>query len=64
VIAIAGTLGDGYHVMHDHGISAATAIPNAPMTLENASANAADLISDATRQVMRMLKVGGQVFGK
>ncbi|MDP6453795.1 MAG: glycerate kinase [SAR202 cluster bacterium] len=63
VIAISGTLGDGYHVVHDHGISAATAIPNAPMTLETASANAAALISDATRQVMRMLKVGGRVLG-
>ena len=64
VIAIAGTLGEHYHIVHDHGISAATAIPNGPMTMETASAQAALLITDATRQVIRMLKVGGQVFGQ
>ena len=64
VIAIAGTLGDHYHIVHEHGISAATSIPNGPMTLESASEHAAHLITDATRQVIRMLKVGGQVFGQ
>jgi glycerate kinase len=64
VIAIAGTLGENYQVVHDHGISAAVAIPNGPMTLEAASAQAAYLITDSTRQVIRMLKVGGQLFSR
>ena len=37
VIAIAGTLGDRYRLVHEHGIEAALAITNAPMSLEEAS---------------------------
>ena len=58
VIAIAGTLGDRYRLVHDHGIDAAIAITNAPMSLEEASSRAADLIADATAQAMRVMKVG------
>jgi glycerate kinase len=63
VIAIAGTLGDRYTLVHDHGIDAALAITNAPMTLEEASARAAELIADSTVQAMRMMKVGVNVLG-
>ena len=58
VIAIAGTLGDRYRLVHDHGIDAAVAITNAPMSLEEAYSRAADLIADATAQAMRVMKVG------
>ena len=63
VIAIAGTLGDRYTLVHDHGIDAATAITNAPMTLEQASSRAPDLIAAATAQAARMMKVGARVLG-
>ncbi len=62
VIAIAGTLGDRYRLVHDHGIDAAIAITNAPMSLEEASSRAADLIADATAQAMRMMKVGARAM--
>ena len=62
VIAIAGTLGDRYHLVHDHGINAALAITNAPMTLEQASSHAADLVAAATAQAMRLLKIGASVL--
>ena len=58
VIAIAGTLGDRYRLVHDHGIDAAIAITNAPMSLDEASSRAADLIADATAQAMRVMQVG------
>ena len=64
VIAIAGTLGDRYQLVHEHGIDAAVAITNAPMGLEEASSRAAELITDATEQTMRMMKVGMGVVGR
>ena len=63
VIAIAGTLGDRYHLVHERGIDAALAITNAPMTLEEASSRSADLITDATTQAARMMKVGARALG-
>ena len=61
VIAIAGTLGDRYRLVHEHGIEAAVAITNAPMSLEEASSRAADLIADAAEQAARMIKIGARV---
>ena len=61
VIAIAGTLGDRYTIVHDHGIDAALAITNGPMTLEEASSRAAELIADSTAQAMRLVRVGQQL---
>ena len=63
VIAIAGTLGDRYRLVHEHGIDAAVAITNAPMSLEEASSRAADLIADAAEQTARMMKVGARALG-
>ena len=63
VIAIAGTLGDRYRLVHEHGIDAAVAITNAPMSLEEASSRAAELIADAAEQTARMVKVGARVLG-
>ena len=62
VIAISGSLGDRYKLVHDHGIDAATAITLGPMTLEESSDRAAELIADATEEAMRFLKVGGRLF--
>ncbi len=64
VVAINGSLGNEYQVVHQHGIHAATAIPSGPMSLEEASERAADLISECTQETMRMLMVGARVFGK
>ncbi len=63
VIAIAGTLGDRYQLVHERGIDAAIAITNAPMSLEEASSRAAELVTDATEQAARMMKVGMSVVG-
>ncbi len=63
VIAITGMLGDRFELVFEHGISAAVAIPNGPMTLEEASERAYELIAESVRGVLRMMRVGAQVFG-
>jgi len=64
VVAISGSLGKGYHDVHSHGIDAAAAIVCAPMTLDEASSQAPELIACATEEALRFMMVGAQVFGK
>ena len=64
VIGVSGSLGEGYGDVHDHGIDAALAITSAPMSLEQASAKAAELIAGATEQALRLMQAGGRVFGR
>ena len=45
VIAISGSLGENYQVVHKHGISAVGAITTSPMTLSDASENASSVSS-------------------
>ena len=62
VVAIAGILGDRYELVHEHGIDAALSIPNGPMTLEVASECAADLITQTTERMLRLMQTGARVF--
>jgi len=64
VIAISGSLGEGFRDVHHHGIDAAVAITSAPMTLDESTENAAALLADATEQALRFMQVGSRVFGK
>ena len=57
-IAIAGLLGSNFKVVHEHGIRAATSIVNGPMTLEEASERAFELISDSVEESLRFISVG------
>jgi glycerate kinase len=63
VVGISGSLGRDYQKVHEHGIDAAFAITNRPMTLDEASANVAALITDSTEQVMRTLRAGSRING-
>ena len=62
VVAISGSLGEGYTKVHEGGIHAAAAITSAPMTLEEASDRAYELVANATEQALRFMKVGSRVF--
>ena len=62
VIAISGSLGKNFSVVHNHGIDAASPITSKPMTLEEACKNAPELISSATEQALRYMKIGAYVF--
>ena len=63
VVAVSGSLGDGFTDVHEHGIDAAVAITSSPMTLEEASKAAAELVASATEQALRLMIAGGRVFG-
>ncbi len=56
-VAISGSLGDGFEQVHDYGIAAAFSILDHCMTLEDAMSETATLVTDATEQVCRALKV-------
>ena len=62
VVGISGSLGAGFQDVHEHGIDALAAITPGPMTLDEASERAGELISNATEQVLRFMKAGSQVF--
>ena len=57
-IAIAGVLGSNFKIVHEHGIRAATSIVNGPITLEEASDRAFELISDSVEESLRFITVG------
>ena len=63
VVAIAGTLGERYELVHEHGIDGALSIPTGPMTLDEASERAAELITRSTERMLRLMRTGAKVFG-
>ena len=64
VVGISGSLGAGFQDVHEYGIDALTAITAGPMSLDEASERAAELIANTTEQVMRLLKVGSGLSRK
>ncbi|AHF67131.1 MULTISPECIES: glycerate kinase [Pseudomonas] len=60
VIVLAGTLGEGYERLYEHGISAAFALASGPMTLDEACRNAASLLHDRARDLARVWRVAGR----
>ncbi len=63
VVGISGSLGAGFQDVHRHGIDALAAITSGPMTLDEASERAGELISNATEQALRFMRAGSHVFG-
>ncbi|NWB93819.1 glycerate kinase [Pseudomonas agarici] len=57
VIVLAGTLGEGYEQMYQHGVDAAFALASGPMSLEQACAQAAPLLSARARDIARVWKL-------
>ena len=55
VVVLAGTLGEGYQALYAHGIHAAFALTSGPMSLEDACAQAAQLLTDRARDIARLL---------
>jgi glycerate kinase len=58
VIVLAGQLGEGYRELNAGGVAACFAIPDRPMSLEEAMANAPDLLAAAAEQVTRAFLAG------
>lgn len=60
VLVIAGTLGEGYQALYDHGIDAAFALANGPMTLQQACIDAPRLLSERARDIARLWRVAAR----
>lgn len=60
VIVLAGTLGDGYERLYEHGISAAFAIVSGPTTLEQACSSAAVLLRERARDLARVWRLASR----
>ena len=58
VIALCGSVAEGYEAVHERGIAAAFPIVNQPMTLNNAIARARELLAQAAEEAMRLYLVG------
>ena len=54
VIVIAGTLGEGYQALYEHGIDAAFALTSGPMTLEQACTEAPRLLRERATDIARV----------
>ena len=54
VIAIAGSLGEGYQALYETGIVAAFSLVSGPTTLEHACANAEQLLKDRAQDILRL----------
>lgn len=62
VIAIAGSLGEGFRDVHQHAIDAVMSMMTSPMTLDNASGQAAELLATSVEEALRLMQVGAKVF--
>jgi len=51
VVVLAGTLGEGYQELYNHGIDAAFSLASGPMTLEQACSDAGELLSARARDI-------------
>ena len=60
VIVLAGTLGEGYQALYEHGIDAAFALASGPMTLEQACAQAPRLLRERASDLARLWKLAGK----
>lgn len=60
VIVIAGTLGEGYQELYEHGIDAAFALASGPMTLEQACAEAPRLLRERASDIARVWQIASQ----
>ena len=60
VIVIAGTLGEGYQALYEHGIDAAFALASGPITLEQACAEAPRLLRERASDIARVWRIAAR----
>lgn len=58
VVVLAGTLGEGYAQLYEHGISAAFSVVSGPMALADACRHAPRLLRERARDVGNLLRLG------
>ncbi|KXU39175.1 glycerate kinase [Ventosimonas gracilis] len=57
VIALAGSLGEGYQALYHQGLTAAFSLVSGPLSLEQACQNAAQLLHQRTQDIVRLLSL-------
>jgi len=57
VIALAGSLGEGYQALYRQGLTAAFSLVSGPLSLEQACQNAAQLLHQRTQDIARLLSL-------
>ena len=63
VIALAGSLGEGYEALYDVGVTAAFSVVSGPMTLAQACGDAAGLLRERARDCMLLWLAGRATAG-
>lgn len=58
VLALAGSLGQGYQAVYKLGVSAIAVLPSGPMSLDYAMQHAALLLSDTTERSLKIFQMG------
>jgi len=56
VIVIAGTLGEGYQALYQHGVTAAFSLTSGPMSLDEACKRTAELVFERTIDIARLIQ--------
>ncbi|MFI8928319.1 glycerate kinase [Streptomyces sp. NPDC053474] len=64
VLALAGTIGDGAHLVRAAGVDAYSAILPAPVTLAEALGRGGEFLTDATERALRMILLGSRLPGQ
>lgn len=64
MLAIAGSLGEGYEALLSQGISGIMTLPDRPMPEELAMEEAAELYRNAARRAFLLLKLGQRLQGR
>ncbi len=57
VIALTGSIGDGYRDVYEGGIDAVFSVQNGPMSLENSMARTGELLEDCAHRVIKLWKI-------
>ena len=57
-VILAGSLGDGYEELYQHGIAAVVCIADRPMSFEQSLARTEELLEGAAERAMRLWRVG------
>ncbi|MFD9906810.1 glycerate kinase [Streptomyces sp. NPDC059063] len=61
VLALAGTIGEGAHLVRAEGVDAYSAILPAPVSLTEALGRGAEFLTDATERALRMIQLGSRL---
>ena len=57
-VILAGSLGDGYQELYQHGIAGVVCIADRPMSFERSLARTEELLEDAAQRTIRLMQVG------